>query len=269
MDIIQMMYASLTALFGAVVGLVIGSFLNVVIHRLPLMLDALHDGGKCDLTLATPASHCPSCRHRLPPLHNIPVLSWLFLRGRCAFCDVKISARYPLVEVLSAAAAVAVCLTYGMDTARGIAGLVLVWTLICLAFIDIRTQCLPDELTLGLLWVGLLVNAFGGFAAPADAIIGAGAGYLSLRLIHAGFKLLTGREGIGFGDMKLLAALGAFFGWQALPPIVLIATLFGLTVSVGMVVARKIDRRAEIPFGPHLALGGFAYLLIPAARLYS
>lgn len=262
------MYAPLIALFGALFGLVVGSFLNVVIHRLPLMLDALDRGEKPALTLARPGSHCPACRHPLPARHNIPVLSWLLLRGRCAFCNANISARYPLVELLTAALTVVVCTLYGVADIRTVAGLILVWTLVCLTFIDLRTHSLPDELTLPLLWCGLLTGALGGFASPADAIIGAAAGYLSFRAIYEGFKRCTGREGLGFGDMKLLAALGAFFGWQALPSLVLVAALGGLAVGVTLIVLRKLDRRAPIPFGPYLALAGFAHLVFPVTRLY-
>lgn len=254
-------------LFCALFGLVVGSFLNVVIYRLPLILDARY-GGACDLTLARPASHCPSCKHRLRFRHNIPVVSWLCLGGRCAFCNKPIGAHYPLVELLSGASAVGVWLLYGAGL-RAAAGVVLAWTLICLAFIDIRTKCLPDELTLGLVWGGLIVSIFGAFALPADAIIGAAAGYLSLWLIYMGFKLLTGKDGLGHGDMKLLAALGAFFGWQPLPFIVLVATLIGLALSLTLLAMRKIERHDTVPFGPYLAAGGFVHLFSPVARLYS
>lgn len=258
----------MTIVFCTLLGLIIGSFLNVVIHRLPLILDARYAERACDLTLAQPASHCPACDHRLRVRDNIPVVSWLLLRGRCAFCQAPISARYPLVELLSAALTVGIYLLYGLSV-RGAAGVVLAWILICLAFIDLRTKCLPDELTLNLVWLGLLFSVAGAFATPADAIVGGAAGYASLWLIYMGFKLLTGKEGLGHGDMKLFAALGAFFGWQALPLIALLATCTGLALNLTLLALRKVERHETIPFGPHLALGGIAYLFSPTIHFYA
>lgn len=248
-------------IFYILPGLIAGSFLNVVIVRLPAMLEAYYLDKPCKVNLFFPASHCPTCKNKLALYHNIPVFSWLFLRGRCAFCDVSISIRYPLVELLTVLLTVLVGTAYGA-TVEAVIGIALTWVLLCLTFIDIRTYSLPDELTLGMLWGGLTISVFGGFTSSADAIIGAISGYISLWLLYHAFKLITGKEGLGYGDMKLLAALGAVFGWQALPFIVLTGTTLGLIITLIFLLMHKTDKDAYIPFAPYLSAGAFAYLLI-------
>jgi leader peptidase (prepilin peptidase)/N-methyltransferase len=265
------------ALFSGLVfllGLAVGSFLNVVIHRLPRMLEADWRSQCAELrgetvevcpayTLSTPRSSCPSCGHRITALENIPVISWLWLRGRCSACGVPISARYPLVELLSALLSLAVAWKFGFGLAT-LGGLILVWALIALAFIDLDTTLLPDDITLPLLWGGLLINLFGVFAGLQSAVIGAMAGYISLWSIYWLFKLATGKEGMGYGDFKLLAAIGAWLGWQLLPVVILLSSLVGAIVGISMIVLVKHDRRVPIPFGPYLAGGGVAALFFGA-----
>jgi leader peptidase (prepilin peptidase) / N-methyltransferase len=255
-----------------VIGLVVGSFLNVVIHRLPRMMQAewedqaaeLHGqttGGRERYDLAWPRSHCPHCRHPIGVLHNIPVLSWIALRGRCAHCGNAIGWRYPVVESLAALLAVAALWRYGMGMA-GFGAFVLGCFLIALAFIDLDTQLLPDDLTLPLLWLGLAFNLAGTFAPLADAVIGAMLGYAALWTVYVLFRFATGKEGMGFGDFKLLAALGAWFGWQAVPGIVVVAALAGASVGIAMTLAGRHARGAPIPFGPYLAGAGLLALFV-------
>jgi leader peptidase (prepilin peptidase)/N-methyltransferase len=271
------------ALFAGLVfvfGLLIGSFLNVVIHRLPKMMEAEWQAQCAELrgepapempryNLWTPRSACPHCGHAITALENIPVLSWLWLRGRCAGCGAPIRARYPLVELLTAALSAAVAWKWGasIETAGA---LLLVWTLVALAFIDLDTTLLPDSLTLPLVWLGLLFNLGGHFASLSDAVIGAMAGYLVLWSVYWLFKLATGKEGMGFGDFKLLAALGAWLGWQLLPITLLLSSVVGAAVGIAMIVLVKHDRRVPIPFGPYLAGGGVVALFFGAdlARAY-
>lgn len=261
---------------AALAGLLIGSFLNVVIHRLPKMMEARWrddcasmDGGtppaRERFDLVTPRSRCPRCGHAITALENVPVLSWLALRGRCRGCGTRIPARYPLVELLSAALAAASVWQFG-PTAAGVAGAALGFFLVALAFIDLDTQFLPDDLTLPLLWLGLLINLRGTFAPLEDAVIGAVAGYLVLWLVYHAFRLLTGREGMGHGDFKLLAALGAWFGWMALPAVILASSLVGALVGIGLIVFRGHGREVPIPFGPYLAGAG---LLVLHARPFA
>jgi leader peptidase (prepilin peptidase)/N-methyltransferase len=281
--------ASSPALFIAVcfvLGLVIGSFLNVVIHRVPIMMERqwreqcaeLEDPdhaatipantpAKEHFNLVVPRSACPACKAPITAVQNIPILSYLFLRGRCANCGVHISLRYPIVEALTGilSAAVAWKLGFGWPAA---AGLVLTWFLVALAFIDIDTQLLPDSLTLPLLWLGLLLSLF----APApdmapipvdmrSSIIGAIAGYLCLWTVYHLFRLLTGKEGIGYGDFKLLAALGAWLGWKMLLPTVLVAAAVGAVVGIVLLAARGQNRSTPIAFGPFLAAAGWLMLM--------
>ena len=254
-------------------GLCIGSFLNVVIHRLPLMLErdwrrecrsllALEPAAEdaAPLSLVRPASRCPSCQAPIRPWHNVPVLGWLWLRGRCASCRAPISVQYPLVEAVTGLLSACCALKFGWSPALA-AALVLTWTLIALTVIDLRTQLLPDSLTLPLLWLGLLLSIAGTFAHPAASIIGAAAGYLSLWGVYHVFRLITGKEGMGYGDFKLLAALGAWFGWQALPLIVLLSSVTGALVGVGLILLRGHDRNVPIPFGPYLAVAGWTLLI--------
>jgi leader peptidase (prepilin peptidase) / N-methyltransferase len=254
---------------GGLVGLCIGSFLNVVIHRLPKMLDrgwraqcAELSGGdplpeQPPYNLITPRSQCPACGHAIGALENIPVVSYLFLRGRCSACAVPISARYPIVELLTGALTVAAVLRFGVTPAAAAACL-FVWSLIALTFIDFDTQLLPDSLTLPLLWGGLLANIAGWVPGVSlrDAVVGAIAGYLALWTIYWLFKLIRGKEGMGYGDFKLLAALGAWLGWQMLPLIVLLSSFVGAIIGIGLVVFKGRDHQIPLAFGPYLAIAG-------------
>lgn len=259
-------FAATAALFG----LIVGSFLNVVIHRLPRMMEydwqcqcaELRNEAppeRAPLSLASPGSRCPSCGHPIGVLENIPLLSWLFLRGRCAACKTPISVRYPLVEALTCVLSAAVALHFGPAWAAA-GALLLVYALIALTFIDFDTQYLPDGITLPLLWCGLAFNLFGIYADIGAAVIGAMAGYLSLWSVYWGFKLCTGKEGMGYGDFKLLAALGAWFGWQMLPLIVLLSSLVGAIVGVALIVLARRGKDVPIPFGPYLASAGLIAL---------
>lgn len=263
------LYFSLVFLFS----LMIGSFLNVVIHRLPIMLEREwqaeyrsyfspdeEQATEPRYNLMVPRSACPHCGHAITALENIPLLSWLWLKGRCSECQAPISARYPLVELLTAllSVAVAMVISPGWGT---LAALLLTWVLVALTFIDLDKMLLPDQLTLPLLWGGLLFNLIGGFAPLADAVIGAMAGYLVLWCLYWAFKLLTGKEGMGYGDFKLLAALGAWLGWQALPIILLLSSLVGAIIGISLIALRKHHQGNPIPFGPYLAIAGWIALL--------
>ncbi len=261
------------ALFTGLVflfSLLVGSFLNVVIHRLPKMMEADWHAQCAELrgeavpdtpryNLWLPRSACPHCGHQITALENIPLLSWLFLRGRCSACGAAISARYPLVELLTALVSAAVAWKWGM-TVQTAGALLLVWTLVALAFIDLDTTLLPDSLTLPLLWLGLLFNLHGHFASLPDAVIGAMAGYGVLWAVYWLFRLATGKEGMGYGDFKLLAAIGAWLGWQLLPVTILLSSVVGAAIGIAMIVLVKHDRRIPIPFGPYLAGGGLVAL---------
>jgi len=273
-----------TWLFGVVallLGLVVGSFLNVVIHRLPLMLERgwRHEceqflaGDKlpppeepmqCDpdkqpapYNLLIPRSCCPHCGHRISAIENIPLLSWLFLRGRCASCGSRISAQYPLIELFTGLMTLAIALRFG-GSWQTLFAWGFVWVLIAAAIIDLKTTLLPDVLTLPLMWAGILIAwlGIGTTVSLEDAVMGAIAGYMVLWLLYWSFKLLTGKEGMGFGDFKLLAALGAWLGWQLLPVVVLLSSLVGAVIGIAMILLRDHDRRIPIPFGPYLAAAG-------------
>lgn len=269
----MMLLADEPALFTGLVfllGLAVGSFLNVVIHRLPRMLERDWQAQCAELrgeaagsaplyNLWTPRSACPSCGHQISARENIPVLSWLWLRGRCASCGAGISARYPLVELLAAILSAAAAREFGFGLAA--AGAILfIWALIALAFIDLDTTLLPDDLTLPLLWGGLLFNLFGIFTSLQSAVIGAMAGYISLWGVYWLFKLATGKEGMGYGDFKLLAAIGAWLGWELLPVTILLSSVVGAAAGIAMVLLVRHDRRIPIPFGPYLAGGGVVAL---------
>ncbi len=265
--------APVVTLTGAVVlGLLIGSFLNVVIYRLPALLFREWRQSAKDVlaepeiplperfNLAFPRSHCPNCKAPISALQNIPVLSYLVLGGRCANCKTPISKRYPVIEAITGALSLLIIWRLGVGPA-GILGLVFLWALICLTMIDIDTQLLPDNITLPLLWVGLLANTFGTYTDLNSAIWGAAAGYLSLWCVYWVFKLVAKKEGMGYGDFKLLAALGAWMGWQYLPVIIMLSSLVGAVVGgVGMVLAGR-DKDFRIPFGPYLAGAGLLAFL--------
>jgi len=259
--------------FAGVLGLVVGSFLNVVILRLPERMAASWEQEAREVLAleAEPAaplppgivrepSHCPQCKHRLSVLDNIPVFGWLLLRGRCRYCQVKISIQYPLVELLSGVLSAVIVWKFGPSW-PALAGLVLTWSLIALSGIDFRTQLLPDQLTFPLLWLGLLLALLPMFVTAPSAIIGAAIGYLSLWSVYWLFKLLTGKEGMGYGDFKLLAALGAWMGPISLLPIVLLSSLIGALVGVSLIVLRKRDSQIPMPFGPFIAAAGWVWFV--------
>lgn len=250
-------------------GLCVGSFLNVVIHRLPIMLErqwqaeaaALRDEPVPDLArfnLLVPRSRCPHCGHQINGLENIPVLSWLALRGRCKGCHARISMRYPLVELATALLSLLVFAILGPNL-KMLAALVLTWALVALTMIDFDEQLLPDDITLPLMWLGLLLNLSGLFAPLQDAVIGAAAGYISLWAVYWLFKWITGREGMGYGDFKLMAALGAWLGWMTLPLILLLSSLIGSVIGLGYLAIRR--KSAPFAFGPYIAIAGFIALL--------
>ena len=259
-----------------VVGLCVGSFLNVVVHRLPKMLEREWAAQCAELAgeaparaetynLWTPRSACPACGHRIGALDNVPVMSWLALRGRCRGCGAAISSRYPLVEIAGALASAGAIWHFG-PTWTGLAACGFLWALIALALIDADTQLLPDNLTLPLLWGGLVANLFGLFVPLADAVIGAIGGYLVLWGVYWLFKLIRGKEGMGYGDFKLLAALGAWLGWKMLPVIILLASVAGAVIGILLIVFQGRDKAKPLPFGPYLAIAG-ALALFAGQRL--
>ncbi|SES96038.1 type 4 prepilin peptidase 1 Aspartic peptidase. MEROPS family A24A [Nitrosomonas marina] len=261
---------SLLITLTAVLGLMVGSFLNVVIYRLPKMIErswqqqcAEFRGEQVEaapaFNLATPRSNCPHCQHKLAFWENIPVISYLFLQGRCSECRSPISMRYPMIEVFTGVISGFVAWHFGWGW-QMVAALFFVWSLIALAAIDIDTHLLPDNITLPLMWLGILVNMQNGFTNLHSAVIGAVAGYLSLWMVYWVFKLITGKEGMGFGDFKLLAAIGAWLGWSILPLVILFSSLVGAMVGVGLIIAAKLNKDVMIPFGPYLAGGALIAL---------
>lgn len=256
--------------FSVVFGLMIGSFLNVVIHRLPKMMEREWHANCLELqgkevpeqtkyTIVTPRSACPSCGHQITAMENIPIISWLMLGGKCKGCKAKISFRYPLVEALTGALLGAVAYKYGY-TSTTLFAWAFALALITLTFIDFDTQLLPDDIVLPLLWLGLLFNLNVGFTDLKSAVIGAAAGYLILWSVYWLFKIVTGKEGMGYGDFKLLAAIGAWFGWQLLPAVILLSSVVGAVIGVALIIFRGKTGGTAIPFGPFLALGGIAAL---------
>ena len=253
-------------------GLIVGSFLNVVVYRLPLMMESQWRRDCCELlevdekedeiklTLSTPNSHCPHCKAPVKPWHNIPVLSYVALRGRCANCGAKISLRYPLVELVTGLMTLALGIMMGASLAM-VGALFLTWALITLTLIDVDHQLLPDDITLPLLWLGLVFNLFATYTTLSSAVIGAIAGYGILWSVYWGFKLLTGKEGMGYGDFKLLAALGAWLGWQSVPLIILLSSLVGAIIGIGLILLKKRGKDIPMPFGPYLAIAGWVALL--------
>jgi leader peptidase (prepilin peptidase) / N-methyltransferase len=263
----------------ALVGLCVGSFLNVVIHRVPKMLErgwrdqCAEIAGKTAVeeppyNLWVPRSQCPACGHQIRAIENVPVVSYMLLRGRCANCKAPISARYPLVEALTGALSVCVLLRFGA-TPAALAACVFVWTLIALTFIDFDTQLLPDNLTLPLLWAGLLANVLGAVPSVSlrDAIIGAIAGYLVLWTVYWLFKLIRGKEGMGYGDFKLLGAMGAWLGWQLLPLIILLSSVVGAAIGISLVAFKGRDHQIPLAFGPYLAIAGLIALFFGKSLL--
>lgn len=250
---------------AGLLGLVVGSFLNVVVHRLPRMLAAedSDDAPGARYNLAWPQSHCPQCGHTLGPLENVPLLSYSLQRGRCRGCGTRIPVRYPLVEAAAALGAMVTVAVIGTDP-QSLAVIGVFWTLLALTVIDVEHLLLPDRLTLPLLWAGLLWSVTGWTHGPdpTDAILGAAAGYLSLWTVYHGFRLATGREGMGYGDFKLTAALGAWLGWVALPVLILLAALGALLAALIPALFRR-EVVMRLAFGPFLALAGWVLLLVP------
>jgi len=263
--------------FALVLGLIIGSFLNVVIYRLPVMMQRewteqchefleLEDDHKktsdnpATLNLAKPDSHCPKCKHELTAFENIPILSYLLQAGKCRNCKAPISLRYPLIEAVTGIVTLLIAYQYGYSWLT-LAILILTWSLIVLTMIDYDHQLLPDDITIPILWLGLIINYFGLITTLEAAVLGAVAGYLILWAVYWLFKILTGKEGMGQGDFKLLAALGAWMGWQALPQIILLSSLIGALIGIGLILIKGRDKNIPIPFGPYLAGAGFVSLL--------
>jgi leader peptidase (prepilin peptidase) / N-methyltransferase len=251
-------------------GLCVGSFLNVIIHRMPRMMEARWRAECAELNdqepaaaerfnLIVPRSRCPSCGHGITGLENIPVLSYIALGGKCSACRARISPRYPVVELLTGALSGYIAWSFGFTMAAA-AALFFTWTMVALAFIDLDTFYLPDDLTLPLLWTGLLFNLAGGFTDLPSAVIGAAAGYLTLWLVFWTFKFATGKEGMGYGDFKLLAAIGAWLGWKILPLVILLSSLVGALVGIVLIVSARRGRNVPIPFGPYLAVAGLVAL---------
>jgi len=257
---------------AAVVGLLVGSFLNVVILRLPARIDAMWrneareilelpaDESPLPPGIVVESSHCPHCKHKLAIADNIPLFGWLFLGGRCRYCKAPISIQYPLVELLTGVLSALIVWKFGVSWAA-LAGLVFTWTLIALSGIDFRTQLLPDSLNYPLLWLGLLLSLWTMFTTPSLSIIGAVVGYLSLWSVYWLFKLLTGKEGMGYGDFKLLAAMGAWMGPSALLPIILLSSLIGALFGVVLIATRKLGREVPMPFGPFIAAAGWVWFM--------
>ncbi|WP_430231867.1 prepilin peptidase [Nitrosomonas communis] len=256
--------------FSTIIGIIVGSFLNVVIYRLPRMMERAWHQQCAELrgenihhspvfNLVIPRSTCPQCEHRITVLENIPLISYLFLKGYCSQCNTRISLRYPIVEGLTGIMSGFTAWHFGFGLTT-IAALLFIWAMIALTFIDLESQLLPDTITLPLLWIGLLFNLDNGFIEIRSAIIGTVAGYLVLWTIYWGFKLITGKEGMGYGDFKLLAAIGAWLGWQMLPLVILFSSFAGGVISFILIITNKFQRNTTIPFGPYLAAGGLIAL---------
>jgi leader peptidase (prepilin peptidase)/N-methyltransferase len=271
---------TLFPVIAGLLGLLIGSFLNVVSHRLPKMMERdwrMHCAelrgepvpAQAPFSLLRPRSHCPACGHVISAIENIPILSWLVLRGRCSACQASISPRYHLVEASSGLFCAFAAFHFGFGAAA-FGAMLLICGLIALTSIDFDTQLLPDAITLPLLWAGLLFNVFATYTDLQSAVIGAVAGYLSLWSVYWAFKLTTGKEGMGYGDFKLLAALGAWLGWEMLPLTILLSSLLGAVIGIALIVVAKRGRHVPIPFGPYLAAAGLLALFWgrPLTRAY-
>jgi len=277
-DLLQALqaYPLFAAICALILGLLVGSFLNVVIYRLPKMMEAdwrqeyqefLSTNGEIKtlpqtennnskFNLMVPASRCPHCGHKIKPWENIPIISYLALRGKCSGCKAAISIRYPTIELITGLLSVAAIYVFGA-TLTGLLAMMLTWCLIALTMIDIDTYLLPDDIVLALIWLGLIANSFGVFTDLPSALWGAIAGYLSLWSVYHAFKLITGKEGMGYGDFKLLAALGAWMGWQMLPQIILLSSLVGAVIGISMMLILGRNKNIPIPFGPYLAIAGW------------
>ena len=266
--------------FSVIFGLMVGSFLNVVIHRLPIMMEREWHANCLELqgkevpeqpkyTIVSPRSACPKCGHQITALENIPIISWLILGGKCSNCKTKISMRYPLIEALTGALIGLVAYKFGYAYSALFA-FIFVFALVTLTFIDFDTQLLPDDITLPLLWLGLIFNISNGFTDLKSAVLGAIFGYLILWSVYWLFKLVTGKEGMGYGDFKLLGAIGAWFGWQLLPAVILLSSVVGAVIGIGMIMFRGKTGNTALPFGPFLALGGISALFFgqQLARFY-
>ncbi len=257
-----------------ILGLLVGSFLNVVIHRLPIMLEiefraecdsfiensADSQSNKSTYNLILPRSACPHCQHQITALENIPVISWLVLRGKCSNCKAPISSRYPIIELCTAIISAGLAWHFGLSTEL-FGALILAWFLISLIMIDADTYLLPDSMTLPLIWLGLLFNSFQTFTSLHSAVYGAIAGYLSLWSVYWLFKLVTGKEGMGYGDFKLLAALGAWFGWSMIPMIILLSSFAGAVIGIIMVIGKNRGWNKPMTFGPYLGVAGLLALI--------
>lgn len=277
------LFVSLSFVFAAVIG----SFLNVVVHRLPIMmkrdwqqecnhylaeykktvfeqnekqLNAPIDEFPEKYNLVVPVSACPKCKTNIKPIHNLPIIGWLMLRGKCAACQNPISARYPIVELITGALVAFLAWHFG-PTAEFVFSTILTFALVVLTGIDLDEMLLPDQITLPLLWLGLILNLSGTFVSMSDAIVGAAAGYLSLWSVFWAFKLLTGKEGMGYGDFKLLAVFGAWFGWQVLPLVILLSSLVGAIVGITLIAFKKLNQGNPIPFGPYIAAAGWIAMI--------
>jgi len=254
-------------------SLLVGSFLNVVVYRLPIILqqgwrqecliflEQKEQTASTDIfTLSHPRSHCPACKHPVSSIENIPVLSYLFLRGRCKSCKIAISLRYPLVELVTATLSVLIAVKFGV-TLQTCSALLLTWALICLTLIDADTQLLPDNITLPLLWFALFISLFDVFVPTEAAVIGALSGYLSLWSVFWLFKLATGKEGMGYGDFKLLAAIGAFLGWEMLPLVIILSAFVGAFIGIVLISIKGRDKSSPMPFGPYLSVAAYIALI--------
>ncbi len=262
--------ALLPALAAALFGLMVGSFLNVVIYRMPKMMEREFENACAEhvgkepvhtdaFTLSVPRSACPCCGHRISALENVPVVSYLVLGGKCKGCKARISPRYPIIELVTAALSGALVWHFGSGW-QGLASLPFVWLLVAMTMIDYDTQYLPDDLTYPLLWLGLLVNLDATFVPLRDAVIGAAAGYMALWSVNALYKLVRGHDGMGNGDFKLLGALGAWLGWTQLPAIIMLSSVVGAVVGIALMIAARSGRETKIPFGPYLAGAGLLAL---------
>ena len=258
--------------FSVIFGLMVGSFLNVVIHRLPKMMENTEKAYVAEAygvkptealpikyNIVSPRSACPTCGHSISALENVPIISWLMLGGKCKGCKAKISRRYPLIEALTGLLIGAVAYKFGYSF-TSLFAFIFVFALVALTFIDFDTQLLPDDITLPLLWLGLIFNFNTGFTDLKSAVLGAILGYLILWSVYWLFKIVTGKEGMGYGDFKLLAAIGAWFGWQILPAVILLSSVVGAMIGIGLIIFKGKGGGTAIPFGPFLALGGIAAL---------